>query len=256
MKVRFSRRRIVLSAAAAVLVLLLYYPVKNVLAVIAVQNAVWRDYEISFGYGPGARTDRPAMLPVALDNAAEKFFEHVFARTRGLPETELVKTRNRDITYHERFRAFFRGPIDEVHIYYCEGFRSDVGEALGNFPHLRRVTVYSNEPEDIPTEAEWALLCTRLRAMPEIEEIELGGRLISDAALAPLAGHPGLRKVEISYGRVTAAGCAKTFGSMPRLTRFELGEIMYDDVWASPEEQAKMSAAMPAVSIKLPSSVY
>jgi hypothetical protein len=229
--------------------LLLWVPVKTMIDVSAVQNAVQRDWEISFGYGNG--TGKPAILSDEIDSAAESFLERIFANTRGYEAgTHVTKTRNRDTVYHERFRALFRGSIEEIHIYYFEAFRGDLGAVLARFPKLRRLTVFENDP-DLPTELEWTALCARFREFSNLEEVELGGDLLTDAAIAPLAGHPQLRSVTITCGRLTD-GCAKTFASMPRLSKLHIEGQTYDgDIWVSEERKAAMRAALPSATVEL-----
>jgi hypothetical protein len=234
----------------ATLALLLWVPIKTALDVAAVQNAVQRDWEISF-WSPSAPSIKPAVLPASLNAEANDFFARIFASTRGYDGSQPTKTRNRDIVARERFHALFRGSIQDVHIYYFEAFRGDLGAALARFPDLRRVTVIDNE-QDLPTESEWTLLCTRLRTIPHLEEIEIGGAWVTDAAIAPLAGHPALHTLSISFGRLTAS-CATTFTSLPRLSKLNIGEQIHDgDDWLSPASQAAMSATLPQVSIDFP----
>jgi len=234
-------------AVAGIFTLLIWGGVQRVLNVAAVQNAVQRDFEIGFG-APGREC--PEFLPEFIDSAAGKYLQR-FAGSRSYEREWPVHTSVRHIIYQERFRAFFRGPIREVHVFYCEAFTGDLGAALQRFPGLRRVTVSENEP-DVPTEADWKLLCMRLRSLPQLEEVELGGAWITDAAIAPLAGHPKLRSINISYGRLTSA-CAKTFAGIPRLTKLQFEEQIYaGDAWLTPEGQSAMNAALPAVSITYP----
>ena len=188
------------------------------------------------------------MLPARIDSMADNLIVRLFDQTRGYDGTQPAKTRNRDIVYQERFRALFRGPIQEIDVYYFEAFHGDLGAAFARFPSLRRVEVFDN----FPTEPEWTHLCAKLRELPRLEEIELGGAWITDAAIAPLAGHPNLRTVTIEYGRLTD-GCTKTFATMPRLSKLRIGEQIYPgDAWLSPEQTAAMTAALPSVTVEAP----
>jgi hypothetical protein len=243
-----TAKRVGLSLSAAVLLVLLFLSIQRIMDVAAVQNSVRRDFEIGFGQSDSIR---PPVLPKLLDDAAESILTRLFkdrlSYNRDWPPHSTV----RQIIYQERFRALFRGPIRELHVYYCEAFTGDLGAALSRFPNLRSVTVFENEP-DVPTEADMALLCKRLRTFPHLEELELGGSWVTDAAIAPLAGHPKLKSVTISYGRLTA-GCVKTFSSIPHLTELHIGEQIYDGAaWLSPEDQRAMSAALPGVTIEFP----
>jgi hypothetical protein len=229
----------------AVLTLLLWRPVQQARNVAAVQNCLQRGWEVTFG-----TEGCPASLPKFIDSAADDFFSRIFVATRGYDGSQPAPTRNRDIIYQERFRALFRDPIDEIHIYDPEAFRGDLGAALARFPRLRRASVF--ESESLPTEAEWTRLCMWLRSFPHLEEIELGGAWVTDAAIAPLAKHPQLHTISIAGGRLTAE-CTKTFASMPHLTRLHIeGQIPEDENWLSPDERKAMSAALPAVTIEFP----
>src|SRR5438067_1084114 len=80
-------------------VLLLWFPIKRMMDVTAVQNAVARDWEITFN-----TSDRPAMLPAFVDSTVERLLRLVFAsRDGGYHGTEDPKTRNRSLVYIERF---------------------------------------------------------------------------------------------------------------------------------------------------------
>jgi hypothetical protein len=129
---------------------------------VAVQNAVRRDWEISYGYSTGS--EKPAYLPEFLDSAALDFFERRYDWTHGYDGTGPVHTRNRDYVYFERFRAFFRSPIRDITVYDFEGFEGDLGAALLRMGNLRRVELVSAQG----TESDWELLCTRLRALPNL----------------------------------------------------------------------------------------
>ena len=235
----------------AILGLLLFLPIKNVLDVTAVQNAVQRDWEIDFIEASNPRGGPPAMLSASLDADVWNF---LFEKFRDPPDTDdntPTKMRMRNEVYYARFQAFFRGTIEEIRIDGFEAFSGDLGAALARFPHLRRVTVTDNDL-DLPTEAEWTKLCAHLRALPHLESIELGGAWITDAALAPLSGHPHLRSIIIAYGRYTEA-CAKTFATIPHLTTLLFEDRIYNGDPSFPsEEKAAIRAALPGVIVKFP----
>jgi hypothetical protein len=229
---------------ATVLVALILSRIPRVREVVAIQDALQRKYEISFWSDniPGA--DRPSLLPVALDTAAAGCFDKLFARTYG--------STNYQIVYHERFRALFRGPLRDVHIYYPEAFQGDkLGAALLRLPELRHLTVKEVDPSR-PTEADWKLLFTRLRSAPNLETLDIGGDRITEDALTPLAGHPHLQSITIEYSRLTPA-CARLFSSMPRLKLLHIDETVYDgDSWLTPAQAQAMAAALPGVTLELP----
>jgi hypothetical protein len=123
---------------------------------------------------------------------------------------------------------------------------------LARFRDLRRVTAWAEDGETHPTESEWTLLCTHLRALPHLEELEIGGWQITDRAIAPLAGHPRLRTLSISAGRLSESS-TKTFAALPRLAKLHIGEQLHEgDVWLSPAQQAAMTAALPNIGIEFP----
>src|SRR5688572_13664149 len=142
---------------------LLSSPLQKVFALAAIQGAVQRDWEISFGYSNGV--EKPRALPSRLDSAAHDIFERALGNTR-YDGSEPAKTRNRNIVYHERFRAFFRGSIQDVHIYDFEAFHGNLGTALARLPELRRFSASALGGDGRPTEAEWTRLCTHLRTLP------------------------------------------------------------------------------------------
>lgn len=233
------------------LALLIWPAGRRISNIKAVQNAIDRDWEISFDQ-MGLPFGRPARLPSFLDSRAKAWFDWRYASTGGYDGTQPVKTRNRDVVYYERFRALFRGPIEVIDIGYPEGFRGDdLGLALARFPKLRRFCVFENEDTG-PSESEWALLCRRLRALPQLEELELAGCWLSDSAIAPLAGHPRLRVVTILEGRLSP-GCTKTFAAIPNLSRLHIEGQRYEgDTWLTPAEEKMMRAALPAVTVEVP----
>ena len=177
--------------AIAAAALFLWSCIERVTSVAAVQNSLERAWEIDFNAG-----GCPASLPTVIDDKVYDFLFDRFPDKNG----ELL---NRDIIWHERFRALFRGPIRDIKIYEPDAFRGDLGVALARFPELQRVSVDGSVGENYPTEANWTLLCTRLRSMTQLKEVELGGTWVTDAAIAPLAGHPSLRIILINNGQLT-----------------------------------------------------
>ena len=207
--------------------------VQRVCAVAAVQNSVQRNYEITF-----ESEDRPASLPALIDSGVNWMLQHLFASTTG--------SSNLDIIYQERFRAFFRGPIHYISIYEPHAFLSDPGAALARFPNLSHVEVDCDGGTS-PTESQWSLLCTRLRSLPDLEEVGLGGDYLNDACIAPLAGHPRLRCVTIESGQITVKSLS-TFSSMPQLSKLLIGdERLTTDVANA------LKAALPKVKTVFPS---
>jgi hypothetical protein len=241
-----------LGGIAAILVFLAWLAVDRVLAVAAVQNAVDRDWEISFWDESPSGTDIPIALPRSFDDTAQAWFDKRYANTLGYDGTVPPKTRNRAVPYFERFRALFRGPMHDIHIYYPESIDGDaLGKALARFPSLRNFTV-EETGADRSKEADWKSLCRRLRLMPQLEVVELGGDRLADAAIEGLQGHPRIRSVTIVDGRLTGK-CADIFASLPQLKYLHIeGQATESDQWLTPELRAAIIAKLPGVTVELP----
>jgi hypothetical protein len=231
-----KRSRWLIFATLAVLLLICVPFGWRYYRVAAVQDALVRDYEITFGSG-----ERPSAMPKVLDENLEKFL----VGKRGIWNRV-----NPDIIYGERVRAMFRGNITEIHIYYHEGFRGDLGAALLRFPELKKLTVSETDSHL----ADYKLLCLRIRELPELEEMELGGAHITSDALLPLAGHPKLRKLNISYSVLLTTDVLETLEELPALKILEVGKIHGPDEkeWESPALLARFREALPGVTVTLP----
>ncbi|MEZ5328553.1 MAG: hypothetical protein R3F19_26210, partial [Verrucomicrobiales bacterium] len=161
-----------------------------------------------------------------------------------------ASTTGTTIITNERFRAFFRGAIDEVEIYYPEAFDSRLGTSLAKLPHLRKLTIFENDPNS-PSELDWTTLCAKLRTIKTLEELELGGDLLSDAAIAPLTGHPRLHTVTFSNGRLTSESL-KILRSLPALRKLVVFDQLYsEDFWISPSTYGYLTSALPGIEINL-----
>lgn len=204
--------------------------------VAAVQNALNRDYEIIFG-----SAERPAAMPKVLDDNLQKFLKD----KRGT-----WNRMNPDIIYGERVRAMFRGNVTEIQIYYHEGIRGDLGAALLRFPDLKKLTVFETDSHL----ADYKLLCQRIRQLPDLEEIELGGSQLTSDDIAPLAGHPKLRELIISNGGLLTTDVLDTLKDLPALKVLRVEGIygFGEKEWASPALLARFRAALPGVAVKLP----
>jgi hypothetical protein len=181
----------------------------------------------------------------------ENTLQRVFDSTRGYDGSGPAVKFNRDDIHLERFYGMFRNPIDFIGIYYPEHFRAnELGAALARFPHLRKFEIVENEQLG-PTEADWTSLCVHLRALPKLEEIELGGYNLTDAALAPLAGHPGLQRIMITFGDITPA-CTGTFTRIPHLRVISLGTRYGDAMFFKQGERDAITQALPGVKLEFP----
>jgi len=247
MRARILKRKSWVCAILIVLAVLLGARLKTAFDVASVQDAVQRDWEIEFG--PVSQPRKPAMLPEFLDAAV---WDYLFTHYRDPADPNApAKARNRNAVYYTRFLSLFRGPIREIHIHDFEAFHGDLGAALARFPNMRRVSVFDSGL-DLPTESEWTSFCTRLRALPRLEEIELGGAWVTDRAIAPLAGHPHVRTLSIRYGRLTTDS-TKTFASLPRLATLRIKDQMHEgEASISSANHAAMTSALPSVIIEFP----
>jgi hypothetical protein len=205
----------------------------------AVQNALVRDWEISF--------EPQRQLSGGQDWVYDKLGRLMTGRE------ELFGRENPEEIYPERVRVAFLGDITEIGIYYPEGFRGDLGAALLRFRELKKFTVYENEPY-APTESDYKLLCQRLRELPALEEIELGGAQISSDALKPLAGHSMIRKLNLSYSTRLTTDVLHTLKSLPALQTLEIRSIFGPDEekWKSPSLHLQFREALPGVTLELP----
>jgi hypothetical protein len=247
MAIRFGKKTWALVTISTVVALVLWNMIAQMLAVAKVQECLERDWEISFG--PRSAASRPAMLPAYLDDKVSDYLSRKYESVAGYGPGP-AHTRNRDVVYHERFRALFRGPIREISIYYSEGLRGDLGAALARFPGLRFFCFY--DEADVPTGAEWKHLCTWLRRFPELETLEIGGNSITDESIAPLAGHPRLRSITIQQSQLSPE-CVKIFAMLPNLKKLDVN-IEHPDgtTWLTPEGQKAMSEKLPGVSVNAP----
>ncbi|HSI63253.1 MAG TPA: hypothetical protein VLE43_09035 [Candidatus Saccharimonadia bacterium] len=210
--------------------------------VAAVQNALERDWEITFN-----AEERPPGMPQVLDDKLQELLRNM--RNKG-ERGEVLH-----IIYGERVRAMFRGSITEIHIYYPVSFRGDLGTALLRFGELKKLTVFENE-DHLPAEADYKLLCQRLRSSMALEELELGGGQITSDAVAPLAGHPKLKKLKISYSLRLTTDVLRTLKTLPALQTLEVG-CAYgpnEDEWKAPALHARFRKELPGVTVTLPES--
>jgi hypothetical protein len=212
---------------------LLWGPVEQARNVAAVQDSLKRGWEINFG-----SHDRPSRLPEWLDELLRPLFYKIEPSDM-----------DRGSIYHERFHSAFRGPIEFIGIKYSMGFHGDeLGAALARFSHLRRFAIIE-DAEDVPTEADWTALCARLRSLTQLEQIELAGALLTDAAIAPLKGHPGLQRLNLSGSKVTPA-CLATLETVPHLSHLDLKYLSEPSGTFSQKDQDAMRAALPGVEIE------
>ena len=168
-----------------------------------------------------------------------------------LLDEERLDHQAHDTIYRDRVRAVFCESIEEIDIYDPLSFRGDVGEALLRFKELKRVAVLS--AGSLPSEADYKLLCQRLRELPNLEELSLAGEQITDDALAPLSGHPKLRMLDISFSVRLTGDVLQIFRKLPALESLDVGvNGPNEEVWKSPALHARFREALPGVTLTLP----
>jgi hypothetical protein len=86
--------------------------------------------------------------------------------------------------------------------------------------------------------------------LPDLEELEIGGAWLTNRAIAPLSGHPGLRLLSVGYGRLTPA-CTATLATMPRLATVRIDHwAPEEEIWLLSANQKSVQTALPAVRIE------
>lgn len=245
MIIRGKPVRQVILAAVAVLMVCSFFAVQRVTSIAAIQDALERDWEISFDGGGG---QCPGALPRWLDDAAESVIRRVIGPEPAQPF--LHQKLNRDVVWQERFRSLFLGRITEIEIYYPGRLRDDLGAALARCPSLRRLVIHRADFSN----SDWAHVFAGLHRLRHLEELEISSYELRDSTIAPLAGQASLRKVEISLGRLGTESIG-TFARLPKLTELSLSESAIDDGHESPEPvlpemQQMFRGALPHVRIR------
>jgi hypothetical protein len=188
-----------------VVVILTYLMLRRMADVAAVQDSLDRDWEISFNDGM-----RPVAMPAMLDEAAADF-----ARWYVGPEPDYLfytQKGNRDVVWHERIRSLFRGRITSIEIYYPGPLRGDLGKAIARFPRLRCLKIHNAEFSDF----DWRTLLHGLHRLDHLQELEISDERLINETLEPLAGHPSLRKLTFTQGKLDQV-CARHLSRLPRL---------------------------------------
>jgi hypothetical protein len=240
--------------ALVLIIVLGWAAAQRIADVAAVQDAVERDLEVGFGEPP-ATWDKPPVLPAWIDEPVTKWIERRYGQVyvnKGQDVPGHQSSWPLGPVYQERFRALFRGPIHNIHIAVPLRIRGDLGGALARFPMLRRVALTEFDVD--ASEADWKLLFTRFHALPRLEELNLEGYTITDQAIAPLAGHPHLRRITINDGKLTV-NSAKIFATLPHLEFLHI-EGQYDGnslkLPFTEEQKQAFATQLPRVTIELP----
>lgn len=204
---------------------LLWGPIQQARSVAAVQDSL-ESWHVTF------QNEEPVeWMSYSVDRAAYRLIDRLGLRTpdRGTED------------YHERFRSLLRGPIENIEIYDPVRIRGDLGAALARFPRLRQLRMV-DDGYDV-TDADWTKLCRSLRQLPGLEELQLSSSNLTDAAIAPLAGHPRLRIFSFRIHRLTPSSLS-TFASLPSLKSLYLGSEF------DPKETQAFIAALPSVQVE------
>jgi hypothetical protein len=81
------------------------------------------------------------------------------------------------------------GPRREIHIIDPNDVDDKLGAALMRFPEVRELEV-TVQLAETPGREAWTQLCARLRTLPHLQKLELGGTGLTDEAMAQFANHP------------------------------------------------------------------
>ena len=121
---------------------------------------------------------------------------------------------------------------------------------LATVPHLKRLVfaIGSQAKGRELTGAQWTEFCGNLRAMPHLEDVLLAGNAITDAAVAPLAGHPSLRRFQVTSEHLSDR-CVPTFATMPSLTSLALNRGWNGTPSAPADVRNTITAALPKVKV-------
>lgn len=235
-------RHLVIAAVAA-LAACCYLAVQRVSNIAAIQDALERDWEISFN-----GDECPRALPHWLDDAAESLIRRVIGPEPKRPF--LCQKLNRDIVWHERFRALFRGRITQIEVFYPGRLRDDLGAALARFSSLQRLVIHRPGFSD----SDWAYVFAGLHQLRHLEGLEIGSYELRDSTIEPLAGQASLRRVEVTLGKL-GTGSIDTFSKLPKLIYLSLDTSAIDDghEWPEPvlpEIQQMFKQALPHVKIQ------
>lgn len=237
------RKLYVAFLVTALVIGLIYSARYRIGSIAAVQNALERDWEISFDAG-----DRPKALPTTLDIAADDIIRRLLG-----PEPDplfLAQKPNRADVWHERFRGLFRGRITEMEIYYPGRLRDDLGAALRRFPALRRLKI---QEADFSA-SDWSYVFAGLHHLPHLEKLEIGGHALRDSTIERLANQRSIRKITITTGRLGTES-VETFRRLPNLNELSFDSDTIDDGHASgerpfPEIQKIIRDALPKAKVE------
>jgi hypothetical protein len=133
----------------------------------------------------------------------------------GVPLTTFVESKVQSTSGRKFVSAAIMALGGGIHSMIFDGnnFPRHVPEIRKRFPELREARFWTTDL----TEAEVMQFSRELRDYPSLEALLLrDGKSITDATLAPLAGHPRLETLEVHHSGITSQS-AGTFAAMPAL---------------------------------------
>jgi hypothetical protein len=206
MKRRFSITTALVLVALAVLAALAWPRVRQTLAIAALQEAF-----------PGAT------IGYVLDEADYRNPGPVARTLRSGVTWAYTKVTGSTSTWDPlrvRLDSLFWRHISGITVRYPRGMHGNAVEVLQRFPNLT-----SFQLEDSNRVADWEELCRGIRRMHQLTHLDLASSafvgkhpaVLTDASLAPLAGHPNLRMLVLHYGYGITPASADVLATLPRL---------------------------------------
>lgn len=215
--------------------------IRQVCLAAAIQNSVEISDEITLNDG----WSEP--VPEVIESAIHKSVDWYRSLTHAsLQECKL---------YRERLRMPFQtGQLRNLEIYDPKNFDERLCKVIRRCRSLQSVTVcdwggWGSPPT--PPESSWHSLCEALRTLPRLETLGIGSEQLTDDALAPLAGHPMLRRITIERMSISITpAAARIFASMPNLKELSFGEPSRstEEIWTK-DAMASFRAALPGVKV-------
>jgi hypothetical protein len=160
----------------------------------------------------------------------------------------------RKLYRHRLMMPFRGGQLRNLEIYDPGDFDGRLCIIIERCRALRSVTILDwggGAVPPTPPESSWRSLCEALRTLPRLETLGIGSEQLTDDALAPLAGHPTLRKISMERVSISITpDAARIFASMPNLKELSLGEPSRgtEEIWTK-DAMARFRAALPGVKV-------